>query len=338
VVAKSEEGRRIKKLCISFLVGFLILIPISGCVPEEKASIGMAVEFNNHAASAYVAHAKGWFEEGELGLLPVFQIYESGAVIAAAFARGDIQIGYIGLTGAIMAYARGVPVKVVAGIHRYGYGLVVSPDLKEVEDLQNKTVGSLREGTVTDLLFNLMISKYRLEDVTILRMTPSEEVIGLITGELDAALIPEQHATMAESRGFPMLIRSQDLWSGMQGDVLVVRAELIRNNPALVERLVKVTQRATAWVNEYPDEAAEIMAEQLQVAGEKMFLNKEAESTMNLEVTPKIISRSMDRIEYSTDINPEVVQDTIDYMVELGYIKSGFNAEDILDLRYLYSE
>ncbi len=326
-----------KRLLALFLIGALMIILAgANCIyKNDEKPTGIAVEFNNHAACAYIAHAKGWFEEEGLALLPVFQIYESGAAIAAALARGDIQIGYMGLTAAIMTHARGVPIKVIAGIHKYGYGLVARPELKEIEDLHNKTIGCLREGTVTDLLLNLMIDKYHLRNVTVLRMSPSEEVIALISGRLDAAFLPEQHATMAESRGFPMLTRSQDLWPFMQGDVLVVKTELIQNNPDLVIRLVKVTQRATAWINEHPDETAEIMAGQLQVAGEKIFLAKEAEITMNLEITPEVISRSMDRVEYAINIDPRVVQDIIDYMVELGYIKEGIKAADILDLRYL---
>ncbi len=325
-----------KRLLALLLIGTLMTI-FTGCTRLSEPT-GIAVEFNNHAASAYVAHAKGWFAEEGLNLVTVFQIYESGATIAAALARGDIQIGYMGLTGAIMAYARGIPVKVIAGVHKYGYGLVVRPELKEIEDLQNKTIGSLREGTVTDYLLNLMIDKYHLKNITVLRMSPSEAVIALIGGRLDAALIPEQHATMAESRGFPMLIKSQELWPGMQGDVLVVRTDLIRDNPDLVKRLVKVTQRATAWINDHQDETAEIMAEQLKVAGEKLFPTKEAEITMNLGVTPQIISRSMDRIEYTTNLDPEVIQRTIDFMVELGYIKEGIKAADIIELRYLQEE
>jgi len=327
----------VKRLLALLLSGALMVILAgNSCIYKNvNKPTGIAVEFNNHAACAYVAQAKGWFEEEGLGLLPVFQVYESGAAIAAALARGDIQVGYIGLTAAIMAYARGVPIKVVAGIHKYGYGLVVKPELKGIEDLHNKTIGCLREGTVTDLLLNLMIDKYHLENVTILRMNPSEEVIALVAGRLDAAFAPEQHATMAESRGFHMLIKSQDLWPGMQGDVLVVRTELMKNNPDLVRRLVKITQRATAWVNEHPGETAEIMAKQLQVAGEKIFLAKEAEITANLEITPEVISHSMDRVEYAININPRVVQDTIDYMVELGYIKERSKAADILDLTYL---
>ena len=66
-----------------------------------------------------------------------------------------------------------------------------------------------------------------------------------------------------------------------------------------------------------------------------MFLAKEAGLTANSEITPEVISRSMDRVEYATNINPRIVQDMIDYMVGLGYIKKGIKAADILDLRYL---
>jgi len=106
----------------------------------------------------------------------------------------------MGLTGAIMTYARGVPIKVIAGIHKYGYGLVAKPELKEMEDLHGKTIGCLREGTVTDLLLNLMIDKYHLKNVTILRMSPTEEVIALVTGRLDAAILTEQHSQLKQSK------------------------------------------------------------------------------------------------------------------------------------------
>lgn len=329
------------KRVLAILLIVALVIILTGCQPGnqniEKA-VSVAVEFNNHAAGAYIAQAKGWFDEEGLGLLPVFQVYKSGAAIASALARGDIQVGYMGLTGAITAYARGVPIKVVAGVQKYGYGLVVRPEIKEIEELSGKTIGCLREGTVTDLLLNLMIDNYHLNNMTVLRMSPVEEVIALIGGRLDAAIIPEQHATMAESKGYPMLVESQDLWPSMQGDVLVVKAELIEANPELVERLLKVTQRATAWINEHPDEAAGLMAQQLRVTGESIFLAKEAETTANLEITPEVMSRSMGRVKYTNNINSKVVQETIDYMVRLGYIKEGIKATEILDLSYLQSE
>lgn len=326
-----------RRLLPLFVIGPLAIIiaGISWMAKDRDGSIGIAVEFNNHAACAHVAHSNGWFKGEGLELLPLFQVYESGAAIAAAFARGDIQVGYLGLTAAIMAYARGVPIKVVAGVHQYGYGLVARPELKGIEDLKGKTVGCLREGTVTDLLLNRMIDRYQLKEIKIRRMSPSQEVIGLFAGRLDAAFLPEQHATMADSMGFPMLLTSEDLWPDMQGDVLAVREKLLEDNPELVEKLVKITQRATVWIHEYPYDAAKIIATRLRVAGEETPLVEEEGLTANLEITPEIMIRSMERVIYTTDINPSVVQDMMEYMVKLGYIKEGIEASDILDLRYL---
>jgi len=41
------------------------------------------------------------------------------------------------------------------------------------------------------------------------------------------------------------------------------------------------------------------------------------------------------RLDCTTEINPEEIQNTIDYMAKLGYIKRSFKAEEILDLRWL---
>lgn len=328
--------KSINLILVGVLTGFLI--SLGGCGERDETPVSMAVEFNNHAAPAYVAYDKGWFEEAGLELLPIFQVYDSGVAIAAAMARGDIRIGYMGLTAAILTYARGVPIKVISGIHKYGYGLVARPEIKEVSDLEGKKIGSLREGTVTDILLTLMIDKYQLDDVTILRMSPSNGVLALITNSVDAAFIPEQHATIAEFNGFPMLIKSQDLWPGMQGDVLVVRTELIRDNPGLVKNLMEITQKATDWIKDHPDETAETMARQLQIAGGERSPIGKTLVGVNLEITPEIISRSMERIIYSTSIDPRVVQETIDYLAELGYIKNSFDAEEILDLRFIENE
>jgi NitT/TauT family transport system substrate-binding protein len=43
----------------------------------------------------------------------------------------------------------------------------------------------------------------------------------------------------------------------------------------------------------------------------------------------------MNRLEYTINIDPKVVQETIDYVTHLGYIKSSFKAKDILDLSFI---
>jgi NitT/TauT family transport system substrate-binding protein len=332
-----------KKLFIVFiLLGILFFTFFGECFSEEEIPIGMAVEFMDHAASAYISHEKGWFEEEGLKLTS-YESYVTGMALASALARGDIQVAYMCLIPAIHVYANAkVPIKIVAGTHKYGYGLVVNPDkIKSIKDLERKDIriGCVREGGAVDVLFHKVIDKYELDKEKVLnniqRMNPPKQILAIKMGKLDAAFLPEQWATIAENFGFKMLLMSQDVWPAMQGSVLVVKEELIRDHPEVVEKLVKISQKATDWINQNSQEAAEIVAQQLQEAGGSLFPVEIADIDTKTEITPEVLLRSMNRLEYTTDIDPMVVQETIEYVAQLGYIKSSFKAEDILDLRFL---
>jgi NitT/TauT family transport system substrate-binding protein len=302
----------------------------------------MAVEFMDHAACAYISRDKGWFE-GEGLELATYESYVTGMALASALARGDIEVAYVCLVPAINAYANaGVSIKIVAGTHKYGYGLVVNPDkIETVQDLEKPDIriGCVREGGAVDVILRKTIDEYHLDEDRVLdniqRMNPPSQVTAIEMGQLDAAFLPEQWATMAEELGFEMLLTSQDVWPGMQGSVLVVKEELINSRPEIVEKLVEVSQRATDWCNLHPEEAAEVVARQLQAAGGEVFPAEAAGVSARLEISPEVLLRSMSRLEYTTDIDPQAVQAVIDYIAGLGYISGRFDAGDILDLRFL---
>ena len=337
----------LKRVLVFLLVTLLFSVSLSS-EGREKArntqmkEIGMAVEFMDHAACAYVARDKGWFAKEEL-TLSAYESYVTGMALAAALARGDIQVAYICLVPAINAYANAkVPLKIIAGTHRYGYGLVVNPEkIKTVKDLEKPgiRIGSVREGGAVDILLHKVIDHYRLDAGRILqsvwRMNPPKQILAIKAGQIDAAFLPEQWTTMAEDFGFSMVITARDVWPQMQGSVLVVKEKLITENPETVRRLVKVTQKATDWINQHPGEAANITARQLSVTGEKILPAKVAKVAAKIEITPEVLLRSMGRLEYITSINPGKVKEMIDYIQHLGYIKKAFKAEDILDLRFL---
>jgi len=332
-----------KKLCILLLIlGILIFTFFGECFSEKEIPIGMAVEFMDHAACAYISQDKGWFEEEGLNL-SAYESYVTGMALASALARGDIQVAYICLVPAINVYANAkVPIKIVTGTHKYGYSLVVNPEkIKSVKDLEKPgiRIGCVREGGAVDVLLHKTIDIYNLDEKKILnniqRMNPPKQVLAIKIGQLDAAFLPEQWATMAEGFGFKMLLVSQEVWSEMQGSVLVVKEELIRDYPEVVEKLVKISQKATDWINQHPQEAAEIVARQLQEAGGSLFPVEIADVATKAGITPEVLLKSMNRLKYTTDIDLAMIQDAINYVAHLGYIKNSFKAEDILDLSFI---
>lgn len=331
-----------KKFFILLLIGFLVFVFLGEGTAQEEAPLGMAVEFMDHAACAYISQDKGWFKEEGLNLTS-YESYITGMALASALARGDIQVAYMCLVPAINVYANAkVPIKIVAGTHKYGYGLVVNPDkIKSIKDLEKSDIriGCVSEGGAVDVLLRRTIDNYNLNEEKILsriqRMNPPKQVMAIKTGQLDAAFLPEQWATMAEDFGFKMLLMSQEIWPEMQGSVLVVKEELIRDHPEVVKKLIKISQKATDWINQYPQEAAEIVARQLQEAGGNLFPVEIADIAAKTKITPEVLVRSMNRLKYTTDIDLEVIQDTINYVAQLGYIKNSFKAEDILDLNFM---
>jgi NitT/TauT family transport system substrate-binding protein len=337
----------LKRVFVFLFVAHLFGVPLSS-EGREKArhtqlkKIGMAVEFMDHAACAYVARDKGWFAKEGL-TLSAYESYITGMALAAALARGDIQVAYICLVPAINAYANAkVQLKIIAGTHRYGYGLVVNPEkIRLIQHLEKPgiRIGSVREGGAVDVLLHKVIDHYRLDAGRILqsvrRMNPPKQILAIKTGQLDAAFLPEQWATMAEDFGFSMALTARDVWPQMQGSVLAVKQELIRDDPEIARGLVKITQKATDWVNERPSEASAIMARQMSVKVQKIFPIKTGRVAARIEITPKVFLRSMARLDYTTRIDQRTVQETIDYLYHLGYIKKVFKAKQILDLRFL---
>jgi len=331
-----------KKVFILFLLGLLIFSSFGECASPKTVPIGMAVEFTDHAACAYISQDRGWFK-GEGLELTSYESYVTGMALASALARGDIQVAYMCLIPAINIYANAkIPIKIVAGTHKYGYGLVVNPDkIKSIKDLKKPDIrlGCVREGGAVDVLLHKTIDKYNLDEQKVLsniyRMNPPKQVMAIKTGQLDAAFLPEQWSTIAEDFGFKMLLMSQEVWPEMQGSVLVVKEELIKNHPEVVKKLVKISQRANDWINQYPQASAEIMARQLREAGGSIFPVKIADTAIKTEITSEVLLRSMNRLEYTTDINPVVVQEAIDYVARLGYVRSSFKAEDILNLSFI---
>ncbi|MCK5583335.1 MAG: ABC transporter substrate-binding protein [Elusimicrobiales bacterium] len=320
------------------IAGFLIaLILMTGCQTKQEESIGMAVEFMDHAACAYVSRDKGWFKEEGLNL-SAYESYVTGMTLASAMVRGDIQVAYMCLIPAINVFANAqVPIKILAGTHKYGYGLAVNPDkIKTVFDLQKKglNIGCVREGGAVDIVLHKTIDKYRLNKTEVLknirRMNPPKQILAVKSGKLDAAFLPEQWATMAEDYGFKMMLTAKDIWPQMQGSVLVIREDLLKKRPNIAEKLIAVTEKSTAWINKNQARAAEILARQMQSINEPLLPLKAAKLTKRNEINDKVLGRSMKRMNYTTEISPAMIQSTIDYMAKLGYIKKSFKAEEIL--------
>ncbi len=338
-----KKRQCLTQLTIPLLMAMCLFLCPSPVFSGTTRPINLAVEFVDHAACAHIANHFNWYAQTGLNVNS-FDSYATGMGLSAALAKGGIDAAYICLLPAINSYANAhVPLKVVAGTHLYGYGLIVNPEkIKTVKDLASPGIrlGCTREGSPPAALLHKLQAAYDLDPKIITnarRMPPPKLLLGLKTGQLDAAFMPEQFPSMGQADGFQELINARDLWPNMQGSVLVVHENLIKENPDVVKKLVGLTQRGIQYIHDNPEQAGIIVAQELNVMERDLSPVKLAGSLKQLKVTPDVIQRSLeDKLVNTASINPEMVQEMINYAAKIGNIKKPFPAEEILDLRFLH--
>ncbi|MEM4536914.1 MAG: ABC transporter substrate-binding protein [Nitrososphaerota archaeon] len=315
---------------VVILILSIIYVPSILSSRKTYDTVRLAVEFNNHAAPAYLAKHSNWFSEEGLNIT-IFNSYVTGVALANALARGDIDAAYICLGPALLSYSRGIDIVIVAGTHFNGYAIVSKEGISDPNQLEGKKVGVVEAGSNADLLFNLAVEKYGLDkkNIDVRRGNPPLLITLLLTNQVDAIVVPEHWATLAASNeGHHILLRSQDVWPDMQGSVLVVKRELLEKKPEVVEKLVKITMKGIEYIEKNKDEAANILIEEFSIAS-PMGVEPELVKGVSQTLSREIMSKSMDNLRYSIELDINSIQRYVELLYKLGYIDNLFDVGKI---------
>ena len=318
----------------SITIAFLLILFFSSMMHfKSEPKLGLAVEFNTHAAPAYIALESGWYSDEGIELNS-FYSYVTGVALASALSRGDVQVAYICAGPAIVAKARGVPIKIVSATHKYGYSIIAKPEIEDILDLKERKIGCVSEGAQTDLFLQYTIRKFNITDIEIMRMNPPKLIIALITGQIDVAFLPEHYATLAESYGFQCIATSQEIWPNMLGSVLVVKEDLIDNNPELVKKLVEINDRGIDLAKKSPNDASILVTSQLKISN-PLGVDEYIISPQIAELDHHIVKKSMANIDYTNHVEDRDIQECIDFLRVLGYVETDLKPEDLFDMRFI---
>lgn len=322
-----------KKVLILLLLALNLMV-------AEKSNLNFAVEYTSHATSFYYAEGKGIFKKENINVNDT-KVYVSGAAVATAFVKEHFDVAYMCLVPAIITYANGgVPIKIVAGTHNDGFGVVVNPNkIQSLKDFEKDGVkiGVGPKGTVMSFIQEVIIEKGNLNPEkarkNFVTMNSSKQILALKAGLVDAIIVPEHFVSLAGNiPGMKVLLRIQDLWKGMPGSVLVVSDKLLRENPETVEKIKKVNKLSIDMINKNLNDASEIVAKNLNVYQDRIK-NETKTPDIDLTVTPQIVKDSLENMEFTTELNPRAVQEVIDKMFQYGFIQKRFDAKEILVLK-----
>lgn len=236
-----------------------------------------------HLSTAYhtalIISGAGWGRR--LGI--EWKLYPTGPAMIKAMKEGEINAAYIGLPPAMIGIDGGMRIKCVAGGHVEGTLLLGRKEHHALDDrsveqvmaqFRGGVIGTLTRGSIHDVILRDLLHRKGLEDVEVKNFTWSDQiVVALEDGGIDgAAGTPSMAGVVLEGGIGKILIPPGRLWPFNPSYGIVVREELIDDNPEEVLGFLRLHRKASRLLRKSPDKAAEMVAGVLGVVDKDFVL------------------------------------------------------------------
>jgi len=311
------------KLILPIIVLALLFAGV-GCVekPAEIKEVRVGYQPTTHQVAEFIAMEKGWFKQ-ETGIPFTDKVFIGGAPEMEAMMAGELDIAYVGVAPAINAIAKGLEAKIVASANNEGSALVMRTDFNYSgpRDLVGKKIATLPMPSVQDTVLRvwLLDNGIKPEDVDIKFMSGADMLASLSSGAIDGFIWAEPGPTQAEMTGIGrIVVNSSEMWLH-PCCLLIVSDKLIKENPDVVEKIVKVHVKAMDYIDTNREEAINITAQKLKISPE--ILRKSFESgRTKYNPDPKLIETGTRRFA--------------DDLLELGVLTKPVNVSDLFDFTF----
>jgi len=140
--------------------------------------------------------------------------------------------------------------------------IIAREGIDSVADLKGKKI-AVEQGTVDHYLLLLALSQAGLtqQDIQLYPLSTSAAALAFTSGQVDAVGAFAPFTSVALGRAGSRAIATSAEFPGAIPDHLVVRPELIKEHPKMVQGLVNTWFDTINWIKRNPTEAAKIMAE-----------------------------------------------------------------------------
>jgi len=272
--------------------------------------IALGVEFNAHATPFFMLLDGNLLGKNNINVTNLL-LFRTGMELAAAVARGDVTAGQACLGPIIMMIDKGIPVKIIGKVHDGGFALVVNPGrVKGIRDLNGRAVYTPGPGTQAYFLALKIQDEYNISFSEIKTMQPQEILAGLLSGSIDAAILPKPFPEVAESKDLKILLESSEVWPNMPGSYLFATIEYLEKNPDVARKIIALVKNSVDDVKKEPVQAAKTLAKWLGISEDAAL-------------------KAIQTIQWSTDIDIQQIQYYIDFMYSKGMIKERYNASSL---------
>lgn len=265
----------------------------------------------------YYAKELGYFERA--GLNATVSTMSNGGAIIAGVASGAADIGGSNLTSIVVAYKKGVPIKLIAGagvFNKLAPSLAVivpkNSPLHTPKDLEGQVVAASPLRSLGDYSVDIWMDKNGADSSKVrwIEIPFGEMDAALAQGRVAAASLVEPFIAQSKATcrvlGYPFgAIAPQFYVSGFFTSVDFAKA-----HPDAIDRFVSANRATATWANKNPKKVGEMLA------------------TIT-KLDPGVIAE-MSRVIFAETLDPALVQPMIDFAVKFKMIDAGFPASDMI--------
>jgi sulfonate transport system substrate-binding protein len=216
-------------------------------------------------APALVAKEKGWWDEefAEDGVTIDFQEFQSAPAMTEAFGSDRVDVVFMAEIPAMIVQAADIDVQVPRITSELPVTILVAPDspIQSVADLKGKKIGVLTGSAEHYGLVKVLEEAGIKGDAEIINMDPADGKAAFESGQIDAWAIWPPFVELEETAGTGRVL------PGTEGtkmySIETDRTKWVEENPEVAARFHAVLDRAREWIAEHPDEAQQIVADQL---------------------------------------------------------------------------
>jgi NitT/TauT family transport system substrate-binding protein len=269
----------------------------------------------------YAALSEGFFAQQHLNVT-MLKLPSTAAI--TALSKGEIQF-MDSPTGAMQGATRGLPLKVVLSLWQESpWALVGKTELKSIDDLRGKVVGTSAVGNTPYLYLEAALKKAGMDitsDVKIISTRGTEDSYAfLIGGKVDAVVISPPYDAKAEAQGFHEVAFLGDALDLPYIGLGTTTAFIDQHHDQVV-RMIRALIHANHWLQSHGAEAARL-------------------TETYLGVSPAIAKTSTDKLLplLSTDgeLSVKSAQEEIDIQQRFTHATSAVPAGDMIDLAPLH--
>ncbi len=318
--------KRFVQLSLSIIVLIGVLV---GCSSNDENTVKIGYFPNLTHIASIVALEKGYFAEefGEDVEIET-KTFSNGGLFMEAMQTKEIDIGTVGPGPLLNIYAKHPEFRIVSGAVNGGAVLVAAKEggVESLEDLDGKKVAIPVIGSTQDVMLRKALQEVDLKTtssggtVELYAAAPADSATLFVQNSVEAAATQEPWGYILENQAEGNLLLGWDefAWGKESTNTIVAASSEFTENEEQTKEYLQAHKRAVEFIQENEEEAQDLVIQHIKDLTGKEIDKAETEAAFS-------------RLEVTTEVNEQVIQEMADISEEAGYVDSN-DISGLIDL------